>query len=607
MRAGADYQGNGRCTFTLWAPRIERVELHIISPEERLLPMEKREYGYHYLDVKDIAPGTQYFYRINGNDRPDPASHFQPKGVHGPSQVVDHQAYTWKDTHWQNIPLQETIIYELHVGTFTEEGTFEALGRKLDDLVSLGINAIEIMPIAQFPGNRNWGYDGVHPYAVQNSYGTPEQLKQLVEACHSRGIAVILDVVYNHLGPEGNYLPELGPCFINKYHTPWGAALNFDEGYSDAIRDFFAENAVYWLKNFHIDGLRLDAIHAVFDMGAKHFWQYVNEKVEELSLTTGRRYYTIAESDLNDVKVIRPLESGGYGFSSQWMDDFHHSLHVLLTGEKTGYYVDFGDIKQLAKAFQEGYVYNGSYSEYRKRKVGNSAAGISGEHFVICTQNHDQIGNRMLGERLTAVLSFDALKLAAAAMLISPYVPMLFMGEEYAENAPFQYFVSHTDPGLVEAVRKGRKEEFSAFAWKGEAPDPQSEETFRNSKLQWQLRNQGKHQIMLNWYKELINLRKNSPALHNPSKKCLQVNIVNDQVLAVQRWQGQDDFLCLMNFASKAASFHLEGNDSQWQKALDSSEEQWGGEGSRMPKVMEFSEELALSPYQIVLYRRQFE
>lgn len=603
---GAHYLGNGRCSFTLWAPLAEKAELHIVSPEEKLLEMEKKEQGYYYVETNHVLPGARYFYRLNGEkDRPDPATHFQPDGLHKASQVVDHTSYQWKDDNWQGIPLKDMIIYELHVGTFTPEGTFQALTGRLDDLVRLGINAIEILPISQFPGNRNWGYDGVHPYSVQNSYGTPDDLRTLIDECHARGIAVILDIVYNHLGPEGNYVTEMGPYFIEKYHTPWGAALNYDEAYADPIRDFFAESAVFFLDKYHFDGLRLDAVHAVFDMGAVHFWQYVTEKIEQLSLLKGKHFFTIAESDLNDTKVISPRERGGWGFDSQWMDDFHHSLHAVLTKETTGYYSDFGGLEHVAKAIQEGYVYNGIYSEYRKRKYGNDSSGYPGEDFVVCIQNHDQVGNRMMGDRITSMLSFEALKLAAATLLLSPYVPMLFMGEEYAEDAPFAYFVSHSDPGLVEAVRKGRKAEFSAFAWMGEAPDPQAEETFLSSKLQWDKRNEGKHLNMLNWYKQLIALRKERPALHNPDKNCLQVSIARQHILVLQRWHQSDDLMCLLNFSDQPVEFWLEGNESIWHQILDSTETRYGGNGSDLPYVLQANTDLPLSPYSVTVYERR--
>jgi maltooligosyltrehalose trehalohydrolase len=592
------------------------VVLHIVGPEEKFIEMNREEYDYFQVEADQIFPGTRYFYQLDGQtDRPDPASQFQPETVHGPSEVLDHNSFLWTDAYWKGVDLKDMILYELHVGTFTPEGTFEAIIPRLNDLKEMGVNAIEIMPISQFPGNRNWGYDGVYPYSVQNSYGTPDQFKKLINECHAHGIAVILDVVYNHMGPEGNYLNEYGPYFTDKYHTPWGVALNYDDENCGPVRDFFANNAAYWLENYNLDGLRLDAIHSVYDMGAKHFWQYTNEKVAELSTQTGRKYIMIAESDLNDTKVIAPISERGFGFSTQWMDDFHHALHALLTGEQDGYYSDFGKIEHLVKALQDGFIHGDSYSEYRRRMYGNSSAGISGEKFVICTQNHDQVGNRMLGDRLTTTLSFEALKLAAATMLLSPYVPMLFMGEEYAEEAPFQYFISHTDKDLVEAVRKGRREEFARFAWAGEAPDPQSEETFRACQLQWNKRKQGKHKVMLDWYKELIHLRQTYPALHNPDKKDIRVEVVGNEAILMERWSGSETFLCFINFAQGAAEVILP-QDGTYYKVLDSTEKRWqengadagpapeniNNEGS--PKQINSGEIVFLPAFSVILFRK---
>ena len=401
MRVGANYLGDTRCEFFIWAPLLNKVELKIVSPEGNVVSMDRDRLGYWRAGVEGISPGTLYLYRLDSErERPDPASYFQPSGVHEPSEVVDHGAFSWKDESWKGIHLSRMIIYELHVGTFTPEGTFKSIIPRLDELIDSGVNAIEIMPIAQFPGERNWGYDGVYPFAVQNSYGGPDGLKNLVNECHKKGVAVILDVVYNHLGPEGNYLPEFAPCFTDKYKTPWGRAINFDDAYSDGVRNFFIENAIYWLKNYHIDALRLDAVHAIVDAGAKHFLEELAERVEEFSKQEMRKFYLIAESNLNDSRVIKPRELGGYGIDAQWCDDFHHSLRVLITGDRSGYYVDFGDIENLVKSFREGFVYSGRYSEYRKRNFGNSSKGRPGGQFVVFTQNHDHIGNRIFGERL---------------------------------------------------------------------------------------------------------------------------------------------------------------------------------------------------------------
>jgi maltooligosyltrehalose trehalohydrolase len=540
--------------------------------------MQKGEFGYFLAQLEDITPGTKYFYQVDKEkDLPDPASHFQPDGVHGPSQVIDHSTYQWQDTGWKGIEWHDMILYELHIGTFTREGTFEAAIPQLDDLAEMGVNTIEVMPLSQFPGNRNWGYDGVHPYAVQNTYGTPNDFKKFVDACHARGIAVILDVVYNHIGPEGNYFSKFGPYFNNKYSTPWGDAINFDADYADGVRDFFAENALHWLENYHIDGLRLDAIHMVFDISAIHFWEYVNEKVKRYAVQSGRRIYMIAESDMNSPKVIKSPEVGGYGFDLQWLDDFHHALYVLLDPKGQQYFADFGAKEQLEKALKDGFVHSGEYVEFRRRKYGRSSAGVPGDKFITFIQNHDQIGNRMLGERLSVLVSFDALKLGAAMVLLSPYIPMLFMGEEYAEDNPFLYFVSHTDKDLIKAVQEGRKEDFAKFQFEGNPPDPQNEKTFDSSKLQWQKRNKGRHRVMLNWYTELIRLRREQEALHNYNKDCIQVRITDGGILEVERWDQQNRLVCLFNISEKSAVYKSSKELSH--KLLDSAEHKWQAEG----------------------------
>ncbi len=431
---GATYLGEDQCGFLVWAPLIDLVEVRILSPEERMVPLEKVSRGYHYGVVPGVKPGTRYSYRLDGNtERPDPASKFQPEGVHGPSQVIDPQ-FAWEALHWSGIPFSHYVLYELHVGTFTAPGTFEAIVPYLDGLKGLGITSIMIMPVAQFPGDRNWGYDGVCPFAVQNSYGGPDGFKRLIDACHQRGLAVILDVVYNHLGPEGNYFHDFGPYLTNQYRTPWGPAINFDGTDSDEVRRFFIENALYWVTEFRLDALRLDAVQGIFDSSALHFLQELAATVHEQAERLNRRIYVIAESDLNDVRIVRSPELGGYGLDAQYNDDFHHALHTLLTGERIGYYKDFGRVQDLAKAFAEGFVYSGVYSPTRRRRHGNSSKTLAARRLVVFAQNHDQVGNRL---RLSALVSFEGLKLAAAAVLLSPFIPLLFMGEEYGETAPF--------------------------------------------------------------------------------------------------------------------------------------------------------------------------
>jgi maltooligosyltrehalose trehalohydrolase len=605
MKIGADYLGNGRCEFTVWAPLLKKVQLRLIAPQERLVSMGKDKCGYWHTSAENVEPGNQYLYRLNGDrDRPDPASNFQPLGVHQASQVIVHNAFAWEDKGWKGVPIEEMVIYELHVGTFTPEGTLAAIVPRLNQLKEMGIMAIEIMPVAQFPGERNWGYDGVYPFAVQNSYGGPNGLKQLVNECHKQGLAVILDVVYNHLGPEGNYLWDYGPYFTDKYKTPWGQAFNYDDAYSDGVRNFFHENAIHWLQNYHMDALRLDAIHAIYDMSAKPFLQELAEKTKQFSRQEHRKIYLIAESDLNDSKVVRSVEYGGYGMDAHWSDGFHHALHTLLTGERQGYYLDFGKINHLSKALREGAVYTGQYSEYRKRRHGNCARYRDGRQLVVCSQNHDQVGNRMLGERLSQLVSFESLKLAAGVVLLSPYVPLLFMGEEYGENTPFLYFVSHGDQGLTEAVRKGRQQEFAAFHAQGGPPDPQAMDTFAKSKIAWDKREQEPHQALLKFYRQLLQLRKQTPALASLSKNNMEVGEY-DKVIWMKRWRENSLVFCAFSFHHATTYFKVSVGEGRWQKLLDSAEPIWNGSGSSLPQEWNGGEKMALPPWSVVLYLRQ--
>lgn len=578
----------------VWAPIENDVSLKIVSPSERIVPMLRDRYGYWKVAQENVEPGMEYFFLLGAElERPDPASRFQPSGVHGPSAVVDHSSYVWGDSDWRGIPLSEMIIYELHSGTFTPEGTFEAIIPRIGELAGIGINAIELMPVAQFPGERNWGYDGVYPFAVQNSYGGPGGLKRLVDECHRNGMAVILDVVYNHLGPEGNYLRDFGPYFTPKYKTPWGDAINFDGPYSDGVRDFFIENAVGWLKNYHIDALRLDAIHSITDMSATPFLQELARSVEVFSAAGPRKAFLIAESDLNDARVIRTGELGGFGFDAQWCDDFHHSLHVLLTGESGGYYADFGTMKQLAKAWKEGYVYSGQYSVYRKKRHGNSSGDRPSGQFIVFSQNHDQIGNRFAGERLSSLVSFEKLKLAAGAVMLSPFIPLLFMGEEYGEKAPFFYFISHSDPELIDAVRNGRMAEFCESTVGKKTPDPHSEETFLRSKVHWEKRSIGQHGILLEFYKELIRTRKAHDAFTCMDRKRMDISADEGQrLLSIILGDNMDAVCLLFNFNKSDVEWATGG---RWVKILDSSEERWGGTGSLVPDVIPSGETVKIN------------
>jgi maltooligosyltrehalose trehalohydrolase len=476
------------------------------------------------------------------------------------------------------LPLREYILYELHIGTFTREGTFDAAIRHLGELKELGITALEIMPVAQFPGERNWGYDGAYPYAPQNSYGGPEGLKRLVNAAHEHGLAVLLDVVYNHLGPEGNYLSQFAPYFTTRYKTPWGAALNFDGPDSDHARRFFLENALYWQNEFHFDGLRLDAVHAIRDESPHLFLEELVESVHHQAERLNRRFYLVAESDMNNARTILPPILGGYGMDAQWSDDFHHSLHVLLTGEKTGYYQDFDGLHSLALVFQQGFAFTGQYSAYRRRRHGNSPRLNSFQQFVVCAQNHDQVGNRMLGERLSTMISFEQMKLAAGAVLLSPFIPMLFMGEEYGETAHFQYFISHLDEQLVEAVRKGRNEEFASFRWTGQVPDPFHEAAFQGSKLNRNLLRERRNKVLLEYHQELIRLRKTLPAIGWAAKdRCEILPFGTENTLFAWFWSEQDEVFVCFCFSKEKVSLSLPVPEGKWRILLDSSWEKFCG------------------------------
>jgi maltooligosyltrehalose trehalohydrolase len=560
IRLGAHILEDGRCEFRVWAPIRERVELEIVSPAPRRVTMTRREDGYHEAILDDTPPGTRYFFVLDGTRRPDPASRLQPEGVHGPSEVVGSE-FPWTDGEWSGIPLEDYVVYELHTGTFSGEGTFDAIIGRLDLLRELGITAVELLPVAQFPGTRNWGYDGTYPGAAQNSYGGPLALKRLVNACHERGLAIVLDVVYNHLGPEGNYTAEFGPYFTDRYKTPWGPALNFDGAYSDHVRWFFIHNALQWIDEFHVDALRVDAVHAIVDHSAEPFLQELTSAVRARAETLGRRVYTIAESDLNDPRVITPKERYGLGFDTQWCDDFHHSLHVVLTGEQDGYYRGFGRVSDFAQVWRRGYLFVGQHSEYRGRRYGLDPKTTDGSKFIVCAQNHDQTGNRLLGERLSTLVSYEQLRLAAAAVILSPFIPMLFMGEEYGEKAPFQYFTSHSDADLIEAVRRGRAEEFDDFDWQGEPPDPHDEETFARSRLQWERREADEHAALWRLHQELLRLRREIPALRTLDLSAVETHADDERrVLLVRR----GDTLLGFNFGDAAATVTMPFNPAAW-------------------------------------------
>jgi maltooligosyltrehalose trehalohydrolase len=601
---GAHLLGEGRCRFRVWAPKARQVEVEILEPREVRLCLDAAEGGYHEGVAEGVEAGSLYFYHLDGGPGlADPASRLQPLGVHGPSQVIEPH-YDWQDGGWRGIPLSRSVLYEIHVGTFSREGTFDGVIPQLDRLVDLGVTAVELMPVAQFPGERNWGYDGVLPFAVQRSYGGPECLKKLVDACHGKGLAVVLDVVYNHLGPEGNYLAEFGPYFTDRYRTPWGLALNFDGPDSDAVRHYFVENALSWVTEYHLDGLRLDAVHAIADSSERPFLADLGEALDRQEEALDRHLLTFAESDLNTLLFLRSREHGGCGLEAQWTDDFHHSLHTLLTGERDGYYSDFGSAGQLAKSYREGFVYTGQYSPYRRRHHGVPAHRIAPQRHVVCLQNHDQVGNRKAGERIAALVPFEALKLGAAAYLLSPFTPLIWMGEEYGETAPFPYFVHHSDEALIEAVRHGRQEEFAAFGWQGEIPDPQAAATFESARLdpaRGAGSDSGEHRVLFELYRELLRLRREEPALADPSKERIEAGAREaGRVVWVRRWtgrppgpastaeeSGEAESLLLLSFGEGETELALPLPEGTWSKRLDTADPRWGGPGSPLPDRLE--------------------
>jgi maltooligosyltrehalose trehalohydrolase len=490
----------------VWAPFAKTLKAQINGKE---ISLEKKSDNW-WQTPEPLDAATDYAFIVNNqNPVPDPRSPRQPQGIHGPSQTMDHSAFVWHDDHFQPVPLSSAVIYELHIGTFSKKGTFDGAIEHLDHLADLGITHVEIMPVNGFSGNRGWGYDGVNLFAPHEAYGGPDGLKRLVDACHQKGLAVILDVVYNHLGPSGNYLEIFGPYFTDRYKTPWGRAVNLDGPESHEVRRFFCDNAVMWLCDYHIDGLRIDAVHAFADTSAVNFSEQLCLAVKTAQARTGRHKTIIAESDLNDPRIVTPVSAGGFGMDAQWSDDFHHAVHAVLTGEKQGYYQDFGSINDIARALTRVFVYDGRFSEFRRKHHGRPVYNICRHKFLAYIQTHDQVGNRALGERLNHLTSPDLAKAGAALMLLSPFVPMLFQGQEWAASSPFLYFTDHQDAELAEAVSKGRIREFASFGWDPEKiPDPQARNTFERSVLNWNEIKKQPHAEILNWYKQLILLRK---------------------------------------------------------------------------------------------------
>ena len=603
---GARLAGGSRCRFTVWAPFASSVSVVLGARPERVAALEPAPGGYFTAEVDGVPAGSHYRFQLDGAlDRPDPASRLQPQGVHGPSEVVA-PTFEWGDADWAGLPLERFVIYELHVGTYTAAGTFEAIVPHLAELKDLGVTAIELMPVAQFPGRRNWGYDGVLPFAVQSSYGGPRGLQYFVDRCHRHGLAVILDVVHNHLGPEGNYLADFGPYFTDRMHTPWGAALNFDGPDGDAVRRYFLDSARQWIVDFHIDALRLDAVYAISDRSSYTFLEQLADETHALGDARGRPVWLIPESNRNDPRLLRPRSVGGVGFDAQWNDDFHRALHTVLTSERNGHYAGYGGIRQLADAYRKGSVARGRDAGEQRGRDGPASIEVTPRSFVVYAQNHDQVGNRPLGERLSQLVSFEALKLAAASVILSPWIPLLFMGEEYGEEAPFAYFIDHSDPSLIEAVREGRRRRFSELGWKDDAPDPQDEETFLRAKLDHARSRDGRGRILWELYRELLHLRRDQMPLSDARAERTVTGFEKERALTLHYRKDDEAVLVALNFANSPVALAMPGCPGRWRKELDSSEARWDGPGPSLAAPTDAGDtlELTLQPQSAAVWQR---
>jgi maltooligosyltrehalose trehalohydrolase len=593
--------------FRVWAPCRERIEVRVVAPGAgAVVPLARDAGGVFEGAIAGLGPGARYVYRLDGGaERPDPVSRSQPEGVHGPSEVVDPAAFPWTDAGWRGVPLRELRLYELHVGTFTAEGTFEAAIPHLASLAALGLTAIQLMPVAEFPGGRNWGYDGVHLFAPQSTYGGPSGLRRLVDAAHAAGLAVLLDVVYNHFGPEGNYLAEYGPYFTERHRTPWGPAVNYDAEGSAGVRRHVLGNARTWIREYHLDGLRLDAVHAIHDGSPHHLLAELGDLAASESRALGRPVHLVAESNRNDRRVVTPAADGGYGLASQWSDDLHHALRVALTGARGGYYEDFaGGLDDLEVALRDAWVYQGRLSRYRGFVLGTPSAGLPGEAFVVFAQNHDQVGNGAGGSRLAARTPPGLVKLAAATVLCAPYVPLLFMGEEYGETAPFAFFTSFGDAALGEAASRGRRREYARFAWSAEPPDPQDPATFVACRLDRSRATAPPGSWLAVWYRALLRLRAEHPALRAPDRERARVARAGN-ALVLHRWCEEGAAaLVVLHCAPAPARVTATVPVGDLALALDSEDRTFGGAGDAVapPALGAGAAPLALGPYQVLIY-----
>ncbi len=581
LSLGSTAGPDGRCRFRVWAPRSPEVVVHLLGPVEGLAPLTPAGDGYHETELGDVYPGQRYLYRLaSGAERPDPASRAQPDGVHGPSVVVG-TSFEWRDHDWRGHLSEELVLYELHVGAFTSSGTFSGVIDHLDELADLGVTALQLMPVAPFEGEHNWGYDGVLPFAVHAAYGGPEGLYGLVDASHQRGLAVILDVVFNHQGPVGNYLAEFGPYFTDRYRTPWGDAVNFDGPGSDHVRRYFLECALHWIDEYHVDGLRLDAVHAILDHSPYTFLEELAAAVRERERRLRRPLHLIAETPDNDARLLRPPALGGVGLDAILSQDFHHALHALLTGEQAGYYRDYGGLCHLGDTLSQGWAYTGQPSSYHQRRHGTPTTGIPGRCFVVFAQDHDQVGNRPHGERLTQLVPFEAAKLAASLTLLAPFVPLLFMGEEYGETAPFPYFVSHEDPVLVDAVRRGRAAELRAGGWDAAGPDPADPGTFESAVLRHSLRPSGRQQALWELHRALLRLRREVAALASPTREDAEVTVHDEPgVLVLRRRHPAGEAVVVAHLADGVAEVGVSLPSGRWTRVLDTADKRWQGPGA---------------------------
>ena len=579
---GATLLGDARCRFLVWAPKVESVAVRLLN-DDRCVPLDPLGSGYRQSIVDGVGVGDRYRFVLGGDrELPDPASRRQPDGVHGPSAVDDPESFPWTDTAWTGRRLRDVVVYEIHVGAFTPEGTFDAAADRLDDLVELGITAVELMPVAAFPGERNWGYDGVFPYAVQETYGGPRGLRRFVDACHARGLSVVIDVVNNHLGPEGNVLDAYGPYFTDRHRNPWGAAIDVDGPGSDAVRRYFIGAAEMWVRAFHVDALRIDAVHSIVDRSPAPFLAELSQRMEDLASDLRRPLLLFGETDRRDERVVAPRDRGGLGMDARWSNDLHHALHALLTGERSGYYAGLGSVADLATALEDG---------------------ASGERVVVFSQNHDQVGNRARGDRLSGLTDLEGLKLAAATVVLSPFVPLLFMGEEYGETAPFPYFLSLSDAGLAEMVRRGRRAEFASFGWGGEVPDPQDERTYRTARLRRSLAGSEPHRSLRALYRELLRLRREVPALARlrPEEAHLRPEETS-RTLAIRRLAPQGSAMLLLAFRDAPVEL-VQPFSGHWRRILDTADARWAGPGTPSTVVADSDPgPLRLAPRSAVLF-----